>query len=212
MVLLSRAVARNLTRMPDPTRSQLAALLTAGPLLVLIGLQFAASYRDRGFGHLDARVRSGAYAGLYTTSARQRFIAEMTTDLARLVPRECTTLFYDDFPAGYLLSAARPYTNAVWLLRVAPSSLNAYRRVLLRYYTSKGALPEVVVRMRTVPGVETRGTLTYGPHDILDRLVRNGKVFRLAATRRAYAVYYRRGARCLAVPVHRGRSALRTSS
>jgi hypothetical protein len=200
MVFISRALARDLTAVEEPRRPQVAALLSAGPLIVLVVLQFAATYRDRGFGHLDARVSSGAYAGLYTTPARRRFITDMTRDLARLAPNTCSTLFYDDFPAGYLLTKSRPYTNAVWLLRVRQAKVNEYRQVLLRYYSAKRSLPDVVVRMRDVPGLETGSALTYSPHDILDRLVRGEKAFRLAATRKAYAVYYRRGIRCVRPP------------
>jgi hypothetical protein len=114
--------------------------LTAGmvPLIVLVALQFTSVYRDDRLDRLDSRVASGPYAGLFTTADTRLFIERMTSDLRRLSPANCRILFYDHFPAGYLMSSSRPYTNAVYLLVVGEPKIKAYRRLLFDYYDAKG--------------------------------------------------------------------------
>jgi hypothetical protein len=168
----------------------------SGALVVLVVFQFASVYRDGGFSHLDTRIRAGPFAGIYTTPERRLFIDAISADLRSLAPPACRILFYDNFPAGYLLAPGRGYTNAVWLLRVPVSKEVAYRRVLLRYYADEGSLPDVVVRMNDIPGLGTSGRLQYSINDPLDRLVRQSGRYKLAAQRAAYGIYERRAARC----------------
>jgi hypothetical protein len=164
-----------------------------GVLAVLTLMQFAYVYRDGSFSRLDTRIAGGPYAGMYTTPARRRFVATMTSDLRRLSPSGCRILFYDEFPAGYLLSNSRSYTDAVFLFDVR-SGRPAYRRRLLDYYRAHGGLPDVAVRMTEVPGV---GRPAYVRADPLDRLLRQGDRYRVGVERRGYTIYLRRGGACL---------------
>src|SRR5205823_5777098 len=96
------------------------------------------------------------------------------------------------------MSTSRPYTNAVYLLLVPPAKIRAYRRVLFRYYDANGgSLPDVVVRMSEILGLEGNQRVEYNRIDPLDRLVRRNNTYRLAARRPQYAIYYRRSDRCL---------------
>jgi hypothetical protein len=196
-VLLMRAADAQWPSSEATSRREARLLLANSSLAVLLALQFTSVYRDDNINRLGSRVRSGAYAGIYTTAEKRSFIGNLTSDLRRLSPSSCRILFYDDFPAGYLLSTSHPYTNAAWLLRVPKSKTNAYRRVLLRYYTATGALPDVVVRMSRILGLESNEYLTYGSRDPLDRLVSRSSKYRLTAKRATYSVYQRRNAGCL---------------
>jgi hypothetical protein len=189
VVLIARA-------QQNQERPQLDVLAAMMPLVVLVVLQFTSVYRDDRFGLLDSRVTSGPYAGIYTTPKRRRFVETMAADLKRRSPSSCRILFYDNFPAGYLLSASKAYTNAVYLLDVDASKLRAYRRVLFDYYASKHALPDVVVRLTHTPS--SGAGAHYNSADPLDRLVLRSPRYRLAFTRPQYIISYRRGAACLA--------------
>ncbi len=194
-VLLMEAFASR-ARAAGWDRGPSANLAAGGALLVLLGLQFSSVYRDGDIGALTSRVRTGAYAGLYTTPEKRRFIEGISSDLRRFSPPSCRILFYDGFPGGYLISRSRPYTNAVWLLRLHGTKVRDYRRVLLRYYAGEGALPDVVVRMSEIPGLGTAQHVDYQRDDPLDRLVRRSGRYELAARRPDYAIYRRRAARC----------------
>jgi hypothetical protein len=189
-LLLARAVDDRWP--PSMRRPEVRTLLANSALAVLVALQWTSFYRDSGITTLGSRIRGGAYAGIYTTAAKQKFVAAMTSDLRRLSPGRCRILFYDDFPAGYLLSGSRAYTNAVWLF----GETNAERRSLLRYYSARGALPDVIVRVTKVLGFE--GAITYSKTDPVDRLVTRSGTYRLRAKRDTYSVYDHRHARCLA--------------
>jgi hypothetical protein len=174
-----------------------SSFVTGGvALMVLLALQFTYVYRDASVRRLGSEIHGGPYAGLYTTRGRKQFVAALTTDLLRFSPPGCRILFYDNFPAGYLLSRSKPDTNAVFTLSVAPNKIPAYRQVLLRYYDAHGGLPDVVVRLTEIPGEGRGPRSSYDPGDPLDRLVERGGTFRLAVRRPSYAIYRRRsGAR-----------------
>ncbi len=176
------------------------AVLTCGtiPVAILVALQFTSVYRDAHFGALDARVAHGPYAGIATTSRTRDFIETMTTDLRHLSPPRCRILFYDHFPAGYLMSRSHAYTNAVYLLVVSHPKVAAYRRVLLRYYDAHGGPPDVVVRMSDIPGTTGKRLASYYSRgDPLDRIVLRSRAYRLALRRPDYTISYRRDAPCL---------------
>lgn len=110
---------------------------------------YETAYRD-----LTARVDAGSFAGIRTTPAKKVFLAELETDLASLESRYRDVLFLDYFPAGYLLTRLAPLSPALFFLgpaNVAGSDLG-YRDFYARYFDGKGKLPDVVVRMTSVPG------------------------------------------------------------
>ena len=124
--------------------------------LVAIGvaLQYLSVYRDASMRHLTVGVTDGAYAGLYTTREKRDFLAALDRDLAAVSASSCRIVFYDTFPAGYLLGHGRSATNATWLVDVADDQEADYQRVLLRYYEQSG-LPDIVVRLDRIPLTDT---------------------------------------------------------
>jgi hypothetical protein len=203
-VLLTEGFARarraSAGRGPVP---QVGTFAASGALAVLLGLQFTSVYRDGDFRSLRSRVRTGPFAGIYTTSEKRHFIAAISTDLRTLAPPTCRILFYDSFPAGYLLTSSRGYTNSVWLFRAPTSKEATYRRVLLRYYAKSRSLPDIVVRMSNLPGLGSSGKIQYTNDDPLDHVVRQSGKYKLVAKRADYGVYVRRAARCVSLNANR---------
>jgi hypothetical protein len=147
-------------------------------------------YRDSNLSALSARVPSGPYEGLVTTPWKARYVVRMQHDLSRFGSR-CTILFFDDFPAGYLLSEAKPDTNGAWTATVAPNLLGSYERQLLGYYGRRG-YPDVIVIVRRIPyAARSSGrSILYHTKEPLLAAVRSRR-YRLARWRRAYTVYER---------------------
>jgi hypothetical protein len=165
-------------------------LATAAALLAVLGLPV---YRDGAVSTLGARVANGPYAGLLTTPRKRAFLRRLTSDLA-VVPARCGILFLDDFPAGYLLTRARPETNAAWVASVAGRRVVPYEDLLVAYLRRTG-LPNVVVVMRRIPyalpGSARRER--YGRSDPIEQTLR---AYALGVSRLDYAIYERSSPTC----------------
>ncbi len=170
---------------------EFAPALVTVALLLYFGI--VPVYRDAPLSALGTRLGSGPYAGLVTNRPKQVFLSRLSRDLAGVNSR-CTIAFFDDFPAGYLLTDARPDTSAVWTATVKPSLTFAYHEDLVRYYDSHG-FPAVVVLMHRIPFALPRSARRehYAPADPLLRALAT-RSYRLSASRTDYLVY-RRG-RC----------------
>lgn len=125
--------------------SAVPALCVLG-VLVFTGIPV---YRDGPLDTLRAQVHGGAYAGLLTSAPKRSFLTLLQRDLAGARPR-CGILFFNDFPAGYLLTVAQPDTNGAWTATVAPADVAPYQHALLRYYRRR-RFPDIVVMMRRIP-------------------------------------------------------------
>jgi hypothetical protein len=176
------------------TASAVAAALPAAAVAAALLVLGGATYRDGPGASLTARVRSGPYAGLLTTPRRRAVLEELARDVGGAGER-CGIVFFDDLPAGYLLSAARPATNAAWIATVAPTEAAAYRRPLLEYYARR-TLPDVAVVMtRAVEPAAGAPTAEYYPaDDPLVALVHSRRYTRVAK-RPDYTVYRLRSSR-----------------
>jgi hypothetical protein len=140
--------------------------------LVAIGvaLQYLSVYRDAGIRDLPVLVTDGAYAGLYTNQEKRDFLTALDRDLAAVSAPDCRIVFYDTFPAGYLLGHGRPATNATWLLDVEDDQEVSYQRLLLAYYERHGGLPDIVVRLDLIPLTNSTGIeQTYAKQEPLER-------------------------------------------
>jgi hypothetical protein len=170
---------------------ELAPALIVTVLVLYFGI--VPVYRDAALSTLDVRVSAGPYAGLLTNRPKRAFLTRLGRDLAG-VNAGCTIAFFNDFPAGYLLTSARPDTSAVWTATVPARLTFAYHEDLVRYYARHG-FPDVVVEMRRIPfalpGSARRER--YAAKDPLIVAIRTHG-YRLSASRLDYLVY-RRG-RC----------------
>lgn len=165
--------------------------VSTAPALCVLGMLLFTSipvYRDGTVNTLRARIHGGAYAGLLTSVRKRAFLTLLRRDLAGLGPR-CRILFFNDFPAGYLLTDARPDTNGAWTATVAPADVASYQGALLRYYRRRG-FPDVVVLMRRIPyGAPTSARIEhYRPGEPLLAALRQRR-YRPIAVRLDYVVY-----------------------
>lgn len=158
--------------------------LPAIGLIVLLAASGLPVYRDGSVGTLTRTVPSGPFAGLATSPGKLAFIHNVQEDVGDLDPR-CTILFFDDFPAGYLMTPATPDTDSVWSATVANSRVDSYRRELIDYYARRG-LPDVAVVLHRVPdGAAT--VETYPPNDSLVSLI--DRRYARQINRRDYTVF-----------------------
>ena len=165
-------------------------------LAIGVALQYLSVYRDAGMRHLPALVSDGAYAGLYTTREKRDFLTALDRDLAAVSGSSCRIVFYDTFPAGYLLGHGRSATNATWLVDVADDQEAPYQRVLLAYYEQQGWLPDIVVRLDRIPLTDTTAIeQTYAPQEPLERTF-GGPRYALAREGHGYRILRKRNTVC----------------
>jgi hypothetical protein len=144
-------------------------------VIFLLQSQFrsGAVYRDDNIPLLTSRVTSGPYQGMYTTPSKNGYLQTITRDINNVVGANQTILFYDLFPAGYLLSSARPATPAIWIQPLSRSPRT--RRDLLVGYYQQHAMPDVVVQLLHVPEkTNTKPSitsLTYPEHDVFNNYI-----------------------------------------
>jgi hypothetical protein len=160
-------------------------------LLVVLGGQV---YRDGAFSDLSATVESGAYAGLRTSPTKKLFLEQLEHDLTRVPPR-CRIVFFNEFPAGYLLTKAHADTNTAWIATVAVRKTRAYQQTLLEYWR-RHDLPDVAVAVTRIPYGPSSGKVQHYRADMpLVRLVRSN-AYRLISSQANYLMYERRTSTC----------------
>lgn len=152
-------------------------------------------YRDGAVSTLSARVENGPYAGLLTSRRKLAFLDQLGHDLAWAGPT-CRIVFFNDFPAGYLLTSTRPDTNAAWIETVAPNHVASYQRILLAYYRRR-TFPDVVVEMRRIPYAPPGSARIerYHPSEPLLAALRE-RSYKDRVSRLDYVVYSRPSAAC----------------
>jgi hypothetical protein len=192
LLLALREVARK-------TRTWLSLPATSfamlAPVAILLALQWSATHFDGRPFTLTHWVARGPFAGLVTSAEKQRYLYLLAADLKPIASPSCGILFYYNFPAGYLLTSAVPETNAAWLLAREPQR-SRYRVRLLSYYRMRNKLPDIAVRMISIPSPgSSTPRPTYLPSDPLDQLIR-GRLYRQVEATPEYAIYVRRASAC----------------
>ena len=170
---------------PEPETRLLALVPVLIVLAVLVADQYRSVYRDDALPRLTARVPSGAFAGLHTTPDRAAFLAQLQADLA---PLQGDGIFFDSFPAGFLLVPGRPAVNTVWVM--APQENPGLdRTVFLEYWERTRRRPAFAVRMLAIARTTAEAwTPLYPANDPLDALF-TGPGYRLAVTRPTYQIF-----------------------
>ncbi len=135
---------------------------------------------------LDARVSSGPFAGLRTTARIRGFVEALQADLAEHLPPGGKLLVLHHFPAGYVLSPARPATPSVWQIDCPPRTMEfctaGIEAAIERYD------PALVLKPKVLPhGTRDEPREPDGP---VDRLIEAR--FELVLDRDDYALFARR--------------------
>lgn len=119
---------------------------------VLFVLQWLDVYRDGPIGEMTVRIEEGPYKGLRTTPIKMRFLDEVA-GVVEPLDESSSVLFYDEFPAGYLLTRARPRTSLVWTHPAgvyANYKVAGYRAILFAHFR-RTEPPDFVVQVRRGP-------------------------------------------------------------
>ena len=166
--------------------------LTVLVVLLVLGMPV---YRDGPISRLHARVASGPYAGLLTSYGKRAFLTRLQSDLEPL-PSSCRIAFFNDFPAGYLLTRAQPDTNSTWTFSVSQANTRSYQSALVGYYRRRG-YPDVAVVMHRIPYAPDQGSRLehYTPRAPLLVALRRQR-FTLVRRRPDYAIYVRPSGGC----------------
>ena len=137
-LLLAMWIDETAKRWAWPFLRAMAQLAPATFVLALLQYELAddAIYRDQPLSKLTARVTEGPFKGLYTTPERKVWLGVITADIRkyRSGPR---TLFYYDFPAGYLIADQPPLVPSVWIFS---------------WFSPRAALDTRYFQARVVPG------------------------------------------------------------
>ncbi|MCP4036712.1 MAG: hypothetical protein GY733_07225 [bacterium] len=153
LVTLGVLTHRIETRSKDPRSVSPASALVVSLLCFQLVQSWSHAYREFVPTQLDTRVAAGPWAGLWTTSRKVEFLDELSRDLAATRGDGQSILFFDYFPAGYLMSDLLPATPGLWMFPVSRifQGTTALRDVYAARLKARGALPDLVVRMRCIP-------------------------------------------------------------
>ena len=120
-------------------------------------------YREMPLRELTRRVEDGPFAGIRTSERRWELLSRLPRDLEANVPRNAYVIFFDDFPAGFLLSRRPPGICGVWVF-TSPHVREA-RRIYVDCTRAMDRTPLYAVRV----AVNTRdGSLPARPLDVRD--------------------------------------------
>ena len=165
-------------------------------LVVAVTLEYASVYRDSSLFQLTTRIGDGAYAGIYTSAGKRAFLSALEHDLSSDSGPGCGILFYDSFPAGYLLGAGRSDTNSTWTLDVAGHGKAPYQRLLLGYFRARGKVPDVAVRFGRIPLTDSTGIRqSYAAREPLEVLLASPR-YETVRTRPDYVIRRLRTSSC----------------
>jgi len=156
-----------------------------GVLTLLVVLQWTSVYRDAGIAKLGS-TGTGAYAGLRTTDGKVAFLQQLRSDIEPTPGSMKGIMFYDNFPAGYILSELPSRTNTAWTFQFVGRKRVRYRQLLLRYYASH-APPGEVVEMHQIPQGSSALKEIHDAEDPLATFVR--RRYKKIVQRRDYIVF-----------------------
>lgn len=151
-----------------PVLTLVVGFLARGPAL-LTAVIFAVAlhwgswqfvYRDDSIRQLTAVIPSGPYAGMRTSAVKLEFLREIERDVASVATGHDSIVFYDNFPAGYLLSALKPLSPTVWI-----PAASDYPQFDRGFYSAfyREARPGVIVELKSMP-VSSTTERRYGDH------------------------------------------------
>jgi hypothetical protein len=166
----------------------LPLLALIAPVIVLLFFQYSLPYRDAPIAKLTAHVTTGAYAGLYTTPNNRNYLRVIEKDLKNVEPGAKTVLFFNDFPAGYLLSDLTPLTDWAWISPMARYP-GVDRNLTVEYFKKQKSYPDLIVRMNRVIYKAGYSDISWsGKNDPINNLAES-PVYEPVVKRQDYAIF-----------------------
>jgi len=150
------------------------------------------AYREYVPSQTNSWTKTGPWAGIRTTEHKTRFLELLAHDLETVRENAQTILFFDYFPAGYLVTDLTPRAPGLWLFPPAriwqgtTALRNIYKKRLRNYDT----LPDIVVRVKCLP-TSPFMTLPIAPRDPVNLLL-GPEQYEAAIDRDCYRISRRR--------------------
>ena len=159
-----------------PTQARLA-VVTRAFLLVLVGLGIVLAtrarreyvYRDERPAGLTQELKSGPFAGICTNQPKAKLLTDLEEVLEAKVPKEARIIFYNDFPAGFLLSKRRPAICGVWVYTLDQET--AFRSMYVECSKRMVVEPTFVVQMLGDPKMTNLQPIPPVPGDPFNELI-----------------------------------------
>jgi hypothetical protein len=172
-------------------RSMMGAFVSIFMMIfILLFFLYNAVYRDESINNLKFRMDTGPFAGLYTSEDKQKYINELVLDLKQYLHKDDKVLFYDNFPAGYLLTKSKPATISTWLfpMCIYPNQ-GKNRQAVLDYYAKEQILPDTVVKLENIYcSKDEQYPLVYPADDVLNNMIESD-IYRNISTKPNYSIY-----------------------
>jgi hypothetical protein len=170
-----------------PSGLSILKLFLMGYMSFILCFCFRFVYSGNGIENQDTLITEGAYAGIWTSDYRRGFTDQMEHDLSALRAQASSIVFFNDFPAGYLMTDLQRQSMGVWI--VSPESihanfLEARAKFALDYYRSQERLPDLAVYMKRPELGESAGRR---PDPVFDFFSR--PPYRLIFERLQYQIY-----------------------
>ncbi|MEW6685272.1 MAG: hypothetical protein AB1393_03585 [Candidatus Edwardsbacteria bacterium] len=157
-------------------------------LFMLLNFQYSILYRDDNIQDLKTKVESGPFRGLYTSKEKNDYLTVLCDDIKAVSRPGDKILFYDRFPAGYLLTSMLPATNTVWLQPISYFP-NLKRQDVINYYQKNNIEPDLVVRMKKVfYSKMSTDYLSYPSQDSLNSMIESNR-YQAIVLREDYTIY-----------------------
>jgi hypothetical protein len=149
LIWLYRVTENSFIHIPRLVRiSPYYALLSIAGIVGVVGLlQYRAFYdQPGGIAPLSQYIPTGPFAGIYASPQNASLIVNLQRDVLRLSRPGDRILFFDGFPAGYLLTDLRPATDTVWTFSPYYTP-DVDSKALIQYFQKNHILPSIVVRV-----------------------------------------------------------------
>ena len=142
--LLARGEARSRRRIVRAAAGALAGIVL---LFTVVALEGSGRYvyRDRPLPELTRRVLDGPFAGIRTSPRRYELVTGLQRDLEASVPAAAHVVFFDDFPAGFLMSRRSPGVCGVWVFTRGED--RAFRRIYVDCTRRMARTPLYAIRL-----------------------------------------------------------------
>jgi hypothetical protein len=178
------AVERVQSAVGGAARARLELVYPLLMVAVFLGYQ-RRTFGDDPVATLDTRVEYGPFAGLYTSSSKETYLRQMTSDIASVAGDREYVLFVDHFPAGYLMTDLRPGASCIWTHPCTGWSREDCNEEMRRNIERWPAATLAIVRMHEFPS--RRDNLWISDPNEIDRFIESR--FRRVLDRPGYSVF-----------------------
>jgi F0F1-type ATP synthase assembly protein I len=149
------------------------------------------TYRDADIYQLHTKIEFGPFRGLYTTQYKKKYLAEIYNDLnAMYQPGYRVVFYYNNFPAGYLLTPMRSATNISFLVEPDRYSTKRVREGINNYIRHQiESYSVIAVKMKTILLWDYFSySLVGNSKDFISQTIEQSKGYQLILSKKNYLI------------------------